>query len=580
MKKPLYKDVSLAPVWCWGAALLLSFCWLLPNNARPWSSFHSDAWIASLLAIVSLSVLVRGGQVVKLQLAPLVALVLSMLPLLQYGLGTLPLVGQAWISSAYLLGFTLALLTGQHWQKLSPLWMERVLFGAFLFAGTASVYLAMYQWLRLSESADLLDIWVLYFPAERGRPYANLGQPNQLATLFVWALVACVWAVYRKHLQIVGGVCLAGFLLIGLALTQSRSGMVGVLILLFACYLWRRMITQRIFLYCVVGLAIWYVLLLLTLPHLGQSLLLDTEISFVDRSTRESRPYIWRMLLDAATLHPWSGYGWNRVLPAQLAVADTYTRMAGTYLAQSHNLFLDFVVWSGFPMGMLLTGAVLAWVGLAFMRLREASQVLYFLVIVVIGAHAMVELPLHYAYFLLPVGLMAGALNASERIWPWGHISRATALGFWFVVVSLLGLIINDYFRLESAYNDVRFKLANFVKAQNPVIPGAIVLNQLEHAIELYALDPVVGLNAEVVQRAVTTTESLPSAYNISKLVVILALNKQPEAAKSWMQKSKNMMSPENHSNAQKDWARAALQFPQIAATLQAGLPVQAPVAR
>lgn len=568
MKKFSYSAVSLAPLWGWGAALMLSFCWLLPNNARPWSAFHSDAWAACILALTSLAVLLKSKDDIRIQLAPLVVLAASMLPLIQYGAGVLAFSGQAWISSAYLLGFALAILTGQQWQRLNPLWMERVLFCAFLFAGGISVFLAIHQWLQLGASAGLFDIWILYYPPDRGRPYANLGQPNQLATLLVWALVGCAWAVHRGYLRVVGGVSLAGFLVIGLALTQSRSGMVGVLILLTACAVWRRLVRSRAFFYCVFGLLLWYVFLLLTLPYLGQTLLLDTEISFVERSTRESRPYMWRMLLDAATLHPWTGYGWNQVLPAQVAMAETYTRLSGTYVAQSHNLFLDFLVWTGFPTGLLLTGAILAWSWKALTKTRDPSQVFYLAALGVIGAHALVELPVHYAYFLLPAGLMAGALNASKDIARWGVLSRRIVIGFWLAVATLLGLIIYDYFRLEGAYNELRFKHANFVKAQDAEIPKTLVLNHLEYAIELYALTPVAGLAPDTVQRAVDTTRFLPHAHNIGKLVVILALNGRADDARFWKAKSQYMMSPANYLAVQEDWKRAVQMFPQIAATM------------
>lgn len=547
---------------------MLSFCWLLPNNARPWSAFHSDAWVACILALTSLAVFLQSQDNIRIQLAPLVVLGVSALPLAQYGSGVLAFSGQAWISCSYLLGFALALLTGQQWQRISPLWMERMLFGAFLFAGGISVFLALHQWLRLGDSAGLFDIWIIYYPPDRGRPYANLGQPNQLATLLVWALIGCGWAVHRAYLRVIGGVSLAGFLIIGLALTQSRSGMVGVLILLAACCIWGGMVRSRVFIYSVFGLFLWYVFLLLTLPYLGQALLLDTEISFVERSTRESRPYMWRMLLDAATLQPWTGYGWNQVLPAQVAVAETYTRMSGTYVAQSHNLFLDFVVWTGFPLGLLLTGAVLAWLWTAWRRTRDTTQVFYLAALAVILAHAMLELPVHYAYFLLPAGLMAGSLNASMEIAPWGVAGRRMVIGFWLAVVTLLGLIIYDYFRLESAYNEVRFKQANFVKAQDAQIPETLVLNHLEYAIELYALTPVAGLSPDSVQRALDTTRFLPHAHNIGKLVVILALNQRADEARFWKAKAQYMMSPADYQVVQNDWKRAVQVFPQISATM------------
>lgn len=569
IKKNNYSHISLAPFWCLGSAILISLCWLLPNNARPWSSFHSDAWIACVLMPLSLVVYWRGSARIDIHVLPLVVLLAGAVSLLQFWSSILPFSGQLWIAEAYLLGFCLAIFTGQQWQHWSPQWMERILFSAFISAGVISVFIALHQWLRLGESAGLTDIWILPFPSDLLRPYANMAQPNQLATLLLWALLGSAWATYRGYIKIVGGVCIAGFLVVGLALTQSRSGMLGVLIALCACWSWRNLFKLRSFTFCLIGLTAWYVLLLTVLPSFGRMLLLETAANFVERSINESRLDIWRMVIDGAKKQPWTGFGWNQVLPAQIAVSESHPEVVGKYIAQSHNLFLDFIVWTGFPFGLFLTGVVIAWVWTAGRRVRNESQAIYLLVIVVTGLHAMVELPLHYAYFLLPVGLMVGSLNSSMNIWPVRKLSRNFALALWLYLAVMLGLVINDYFRLESAYNDIRFEKANFVNAPKTHIPQALVLNHLQYIIELYSMTPVEGLSDEVVERFVDTTTFLPSAYNISKLVVILALNGRPDAARLWMKKAKTMMSPDNYAAAQKDWVRAAGQFPAIAATLR-----------
>ncbi len=62
---------------------MLSFSWLLPNNARPWSAFHSDAWAACILVLISLAVFLRSRGDIRIQLAPLVVLAVSAFPLAQ-----------------------------------------------------------------------------------------------------------------------------------------------------------------------------------------------------------------------------------------------------------------------------------------------------------------------------------------------------------------------------------------------------------------------------------------------------------------------------------------------------------------
>lgn len=568
-KKTFYSDISLAPAWCMGGAFLLSLGWLMPNQARPWTAFHSDAWIACILLVVSLVVFSRSRQATVVHMLPVAAVLASLLPWIQYQVGKLSFSGQAWISSAYVLGFALALLTGQQWQRLNAKWMERFFFLAVLIAGVVSVSIQLIQWFRLTESLDLLNIWILYFPIDQVRPYANMAQPNQLATLLLWALLGCAWATYRGYLKIVGGVSVAAFLLVGLALTQSRSAMIGLLVALCACWTWRSFFMTRSLTCCVAGLAFWYVFLLLALPVLGSLLLLETSSNIVDRSVNESRLAIWRMVLDAAFQNPWTGYGWNQVLPAQLAVAESHSELAGKYIAQSHNLFLDFIVWVGFPTGLLLAFLILAWTWTAWRRVRNESEAIYLLVIVVVGIHAMVELPLHYAYFLLPAGLVMGSLNASMNIWLVGKVSRSIVLGFWMLLALLFGVIVNEYFRLESAYNDIRFEKANFVHAPKPHIPETLVLDHLQYWTELYAMTPVADMPSDLVEKYVIATTYMPSPYNVSKLVVILALNQRPAAARFWIRKASVMMSADNFASAQKDWERASKQFPQIASTLQ-----------
>ncbi|MES2414309.1 MAG: Wzy polymerase domain-containing protein [Pseudomonadota bacterium] len=569
MKTLSYSHISLGPFWCVGSAFFLALGWLLPNNLGPLNAFHSNAWVALVLALVSLVVLWKSPKVVAGQVFTLVTIAACLIPIAQYIVGVLPFAGQVLVAIAYLLGFALAIVTGQQWQRLCPLWMERVLFGAFLFAGTVSVYIALYQWFRLSGSEGITAIWVLDFPIDMVRPYANMAQPNQLATLLLWSLVGCVWLVYRGYVQMVGGLSIAALLLLGLALTQSRSGVVGIVFILFACWKWRHLISSRVFSRCAVGLALWYALLPVVLHYLGRALLLDTDINYFSRSANESRPYMWRMLLEAAMQRPWTGYGWNQVMNAQLEVSEAYPRMAGTYLAQSHNLFLDFVVWNGFPLGLLLSGLVLTWFWVVLRKVNDASQIFYLTLIAVTGIHAMVELPLQYAYFLLPVGLAIGSLNSSLNICMWGRMSRRLVLGLWFVNAAFLTAILHDYFGLEGAYNDVRFKQGNFVNAPEPQIPKALVLDQLQYAIELYDLAPAAGMTAEAIQRAVDSTTFMPSAYNISKLAVVLALNQRPEEARYWMGKAKFMMNSENYESVKKDWSRAARQFPQIAEILE-----------
>jgi len=84
--------------------LFFALGWLLPNHQPPWSAFHHDAWcaLASTIAAVPLLFRTKGPWAV-----PRAGLVLGLavcIPLLQWGMGHIPLAGHAWMSIAYLSG--------------------------------------------------------------------------------------------------------------------------------------------------------------------------------------------------------------------------------------------------------------------------------------------------------------------------------------------------------------------------------------------------------------------------------------------------------------------------------------------
>ena len=83
---------------------------------------------------------------------------------------------------AYLLGLACAMALGAQWEKNAPGRCGDFLFIAILTAGILSAVIAICQWLGLGVSA----FWVL---ESDSRPYANLSQANQTATLYVLGLL-------------------------------------------------------------------------------------------------------------------------------------------------------------------------------------------------------------------------------------------------------------------------------------------------------------------------------------------------------------------------------------------------------
>jgi hypothetical protein len=113
-------------------------------------------------------------------------------------------------------------------------------FGVLLAAGLVSVGLAVLQWLGMG------DLGHMAATRPGDRPYANLAQPNHLASLLALALVASLWFYETRR---IGGavLCAAAICLtIGMVLTRSRMVWVAAVAFVVAWVLLRQYKSTRL----------------------------------------------------------------------------------------------------------------------------------------------------------------------------------------------------------------------------------------------------------------------------------------------------------------------------------------------
>lgn len=515
----------------WASAL--SWCWLLPNHYPPWSAFHMDAWAAIALLPMAAAVLWQTRGVMRLPVLGSVVLALSLMPWLQYVIGIIPVTGTAWMPFTYLLGFALAILVGQRWESHNPAQLGDGLFMAIGIASLVSVGLQLHQWLQL----DLTDIWSM--PSSPGRPFANFGQPNQLGTLLLWGVLALGWGALRGYMRPPIMLGATVYLLFGLALTASRTAWIGVVLVVLAAWYWRALWPWRYTPQVVTGLAIGFFSFALIIPAITNGLLLSSgegDLEALARLSRELRPQLWNLFIDALGQRPWLGYGWNQVAAAQLAVAINHPPL-GIVLTHAHNLFLDLLLWCGIPIGLTISGLLIAWIWLRFRAIQDATSALLFLVVVVVGNHAMLELPLHYAYFLLPTGLVTGALDTRLRGRMLAFGGRWLAGTLWLGSVVLLAVMVRDYLRIEASYQVLRFEWANIRPNVSRDPPEVLMLTPLRDLIVIARFEPSVGMSIEKLEWMRRVANLYPSAGIIHKMATALVWNNQPDEAILWLRR-------------------------------------------
>ena len=516
------------------------------------------------LAIAAVAVILRSKLDTQWHGSTVLVAMLACIPWLQFSTDLIFFAGQAWMATAYLLGLVLALLVGQRWERGDPDQLVNGLFWAIGVASVLSVNLQWQTWLDLIDTG-IFDLWSMGLAG--GRPYANFGQPNQLATLLIWGLLACAWAYNIEKIRASVAVLLAAFLLSGIALSQSRTAWIGLAFLVVASWTWRRLWRSKWLPWSVTALFLvfWaYPPLLKALPDALQIASAQTNFRG-DQLEGGLRPLAWRLFLDAALAQPWFGYGWSEVTKAQLAVAADFLPLHNIF-GQAHNLFLDLVLWLGLPLGLFISAAIV-WQFTAYLRaVSNAKDAILLMFLGVIGIHAMLELPLHYAYFLLPTGLVVGVLNSRIGGQPVCTTPRWTLMGLWLAATLLLSVIVVDYFRVETSFQTLRFELARIGTLQQGKPPDVVLLTQLRERINFMRYEVKRGMSPDELVWLLQVVNAYPGGGIIYKAAKALALNDRPVEAQQWLKKICKVSVVDECEMIKRVWAQDALSSPYIAA--------------
>lgn len=547
---------TLTNFWLVIWAISLSVGWLLPNHYLPWPSFHLEAWVSLILAGIALIVIMRTPGATLISGSSLVALITAFIPFLQYESGMHALSGPAWVTTAYLFGFFLAIMVGIRWESSTPSQMADGLFLAIGIAAIFSVGLQLHQWLAL----DRLLLWDM--GSDGRRPFANFGQPNLLATFLIWGILAAAWGFQRGFLNGVIFIALTAYLLLGIALTASRTAWIAITFLVFAVWLNKNLWHHRQTPWVATGLGAYFFWCLHAKEWLQNLLFLSSQDDLI-RMTNELRPQAWKLLIDAAMQQPWFGYGWAHISTAHIQAAVDHPPLYMLF-SHSHNLFLDLILWNGLPIALSLIGFFLYWFWRRVKFFQKPEDFLLLMFLFVVGNHAMLEYPLSYAYFLLPTGLVVGILDVrlNARLWRCG--------GRWVIATKsilgglLLSLIIRDYFRVENSYLALRYEFANIQTDLPKDPPKVLLLNHLREMIRLARFEPHRNMSREELDWMLSVSNLYPSAGVIHKLAAALVWNQRTEEAQLWLERMCLMVNPLQCEAVNKAWENQGLNDPQI----------------
>lgn len=502
------------------AVSTMALAWLVPNHYPPWTSYYNELCMGiGLLLLLGATAYSCRPQTVSMPWVAAVVVATAVIPWLQWMTGLLAYSSDAWVCTLYLFGFATSICLGHFameagFSKL-PVWLA----GATLAGAVLSAVLGLVQSLEIAG----FGIWL----SETGtgaRAAGNLAQSNNFATLLAWGLVSLLYLYERRLLSKMASGVVVLVLLIGLGLSQSRTGLAYGPVALLGLWLARRKgVPLRTSLAAVALITAAWWLASWSTPRLLDALLLTPPATLETRGSGSIRFVVWPVLADALQMKPWQGYGWLQVGAAQLAAADRHGVSNEMYF-QAHNFFFELVIWMGYPIGLGIGVLVVCWFTSRWLRVRTVEATVGMLIVAICGVHGMLEFPYQYAYFLVPMGLWIGIVEQQCRC-------RLLGRGRWVLLLPAVSLcllvaICFDYHEVEDDFRLVRFELLKIgsIKASQPA-PDAPFLSSLTAFLEFTRTTPSEGMSDAVLAKMGMQVNRYPYAGSLYRYSVALALN-------------------------------------------------------
>lgn len=462
MKAEYLAGVDLAPVL---AALMLVAGFLVADHYYPWTSFYNEFLAAGALALLAGYLFWDGGNAKAA--TPVLAIVIgavSVIPAAQVLAGTIFFAGDGWLAMLYLWGLAIAVVCGHAAARRNRAATVKSMCWTLLMGAFLSAAIALYQWLQL----DGMGIWVASLKPG-GRPYGNISQPNMLATLLAVG-VGCLF--YFREKRVIGRTAFAlgcAFLLFSVALTQSRTPFLIFTFLVLWAWLKRQTFSgfrpERDASICFLIFGVLFYLV----PWFSQELMLsDPKIRSFNDHNLSARTAMWAQFIRAVIDGPLFGYGYNQAGVAQVSAALESGPAPMT--EHSHNIFIELLVWNGWLIGTAISAFVMVWVVRRLWLAASMESWIALFAICAIGIHALLEFPLQYLYFLLPVGVFAGVVEQDCRT----RVFALPKVLVWSVLLIGMGGLVwvwRDYQLLEADARKIRFEYLRI--GDNRVVPGA-----------------------------------------------------------------------------------------------------------
>lgn len=543
---------------------LLGLSWLQPMHLFPWLSWHSEVLAyAVVLAmgweLVYLATRRRSSGVFAIPVAAWPLMGLAAIFFLQWCAGQIIFGGDVVVYIAYVwlcLASLIVGFTGER-ERFSP---TLVLAGALVAGAMCSAIIALAQVFEVWDSYG----WIHHAPYTR-RPGANLGQPNQLATLLLMGMVSVLYLFESRKLGRTLSVVMLGVLLLGMAITESRSGMLSFVVLNVWWFAKRKFVTLRTHAWFMPFMGLAFMVLFLAWPVVYAEVF-QNQVGFsaFNHPAAFNRWMVWPQLLQAVWLRPWLGWGFGQVATAHNAVVDAYAK--SEQYTYAHNIVLDFVLGIGLPLTLLLVLMTGVWLWRRMRATQHLGPWYCLAVVVPVAVHSFVEFPFAYSYFLVPVMFAIGALEGQLGSIPGFQLGLKPVAAGLFIMTAAVVWSVPEYIAIDEDFRIVRLETLRVGKAPDGYQrPTVRIFTQLDALLHGARVVPRPNMPEHEIELARTVALHFPMIATQNKYALSLALNGNPVEAVRQLRVMRAQQDTKTYVKIKQVWATmAAEQYPQL----------------
>jgi len=536
----------------------------MPNHYYPWPSAWND-----FFAISGLFLIIIGNKsddkyfhVSKYLLYTIIIMIFSVS--FQFFTGRLRYFGDYFMVVLYLTLFFLSILAGSILVKNNNYGSTRyfVLFqGTIIFGSIFSVGIAIVQW---TNAVDL-GIYGVDLPAS-SRPFGNLAQPNNLCTLIFLGVCSLYWLRQKEIIKDFSFIVAKSFLLFGMVLTQSRTGLMQISFFAMLGLIFVRRDRFRLSRYHFVFLWMFFILCTVFFSNINDFFLLRGERGISDYISPGNRIPYWLSMFDAIGRELNFGYGWMQTSIAQQRVALDYSSL-GEIFEHAHNIMLDIILWNGFWIGSGVLVLIFLWVFSHKKSLHHEEAFFVLMGVLGIFVHAMLEFPLEYAYLLVPFGILLGAADYFIKHGGFDQfkIERSYITFLIIVVVPVFSTLSFEYFRLENYYKIMRLESAHIGAYGLETKPPEIyLLTHIEDYLKFVHAEAKENMSAVELRRVRDVSERFPFPPVLFRSALAYGLNEDMGNSEIKLKLICGIYSIERCREAHEGWNILRKRFPQL----------------